>query len=228
MSYLPAKMDIENVSRCNFRCTMCQVSDWAGGKRARDMTLEEFQGFLSKQVGITEIKLQGLGEPLLGPDFFEMIRFARSRHIWVRVTTNSSLLHHKENYRHLVDSDVCEVQMSLDGATPEVFEAFIKSGFHLVHTDDHVTVFVPRTLLEGKKSRLLPDGQIKPLVQTGRTTMLPGNSLSQRITDNRGGRKAQLSVRLPQVEEFYRSLLGADDLRTADEKFLDHIGRNYH
>ena len=110
----------------------------------------------------------------------------------------------------------------------KVLEAFIKSGFHLVHTDDHVTVFVPRTLLEDKKSRLLPDGQIKPLVQTGRTIMLPGNSLTQRISDNRGRRKAQLSVSLPQVEEFYRSLLGADDLRTADEKFLDHIGRNYH
>jgi len=126
--YLPVKMDIENVSRCNFRCTMCQVSDWAGGKRARDLTLQEFKDFLLQQVGITEIKLQGLGEPLLGPDFFEMIRFARSRHIWVRVTTNSSLLHHKENYRHLVDSDVCEVQMSLDGATPEVFEAIRRGG----------------------------------------------------------------------------------------------------
>src|SRR5713101_157676 len=28
IDYLPIKLDIENVSRCNFRCTMCAVSDW--------------------------------------------------------------------------------------------------------------------------------------------------------------------------------------------------------
>ena len=28
LDYLPIKLDIENVSRCNFRCQMCQVSGW--------------------------------------------------------------------------------------------------------------------------------------------------------------------------------------------------------
>ncbi len=28
VDYLPVMLDIENVSRCNFHCTMCQVSDW--------------------------------------------------------------------------------------------------------------------------------------------------------------------------------------------------------
>jgi hypothetical protein len=28
VDYYPIKLDIENVSRCNFRCTMCAVSDW--------------------------------------------------------------------------------------------------------------------------------------------------------------------------------------------------------
>ena len=37
LDYLPIKLDIENVSRCNFRCTMCQVSAWTKGKRADDL-----------------------------------------------------------------------------------------------------------------------------------------------------------------------------------------------
>src|SRR5262249_46343299 len=37
VDYLPVKLDIENVSRCNFKCTMCVVSDWPKGKRASDM-----------------------------------------------------------------------------------------------------------------------------------------------------------------------------------------------
>ncbi len=109
----------------------------------------------------------------------------------------------------------------------KVFEAFNKAGFSLVHTDDQVTVFAPRDVLTDPGSSILPDGLIQPLVQIGNTIQLPGNTLSNRIVDARTRRKAQLSVRLPQVETFYRELLGSDDLRTADERFLEHIGRNY-
>lgn len=120
---LPIKLDIENVSRCNFRCTMCVVSDWPKMKRAEDMSVESFKRLIDEQEGLVEIKLQGLGEPLMqGDDFFGMIRYARARHIWVRVTTNASLLHLKENYKKLIDSDPNEVQISIDGADKATFE----------------------------------------------------------------------------------------------------------
>ncbi len=124
VDYLPIKLDIENVSRCNFRCTMCVVPGWNKGQRAEDMPLEAFRQLIDDQYGLLEIKLQGIGEPLLQrEDFFAMIRYARARHIWVRTTTNASLLHLKDNYRHLIDSGVNELQISIDGATAEVFEA---------------------------------------------------------------------------------------------------------
>ena len=120
--YLPIKLDIEPVSRCNLRCTMCQVSDWKKGKRARDMTVEEFKQLIDEQHGLTEIKAQGMGEALMNAaPFFEMIRYARERHIWVRLATNASLLHLKNNYKQLIDTDVNEVQISIDGATEDVF-----------------------------------------------------------------------------------------------------------
>lgn len=122
--YLPIKLDIENVSRCNFRCTMCSVSDWHKGKRAADLTLDAFKRLIDEQIGLVEIKLQGLGEPLLQrDDYFAMIRYARARRIWVRTTTNASLLHLKDNARKLVDADPNEVQISIDGASRDVFES---------------------------------------------------------------------------------------------------------
>ena len=124
VDYLPIKLDIENVSRCNFRCTMCVVSDWPKGKRGEDMPLEDFQRLIDEQYGLVEIKLQGIGEPLMQGDvFFEMIQYARARQIWVRTTTNASLLHIKDNYRKLVDSGVNEIQISIDGADQATFEA---------------------------------------------------------------------------------------------------------
>lgn len=124
LDYLPVKLDFENVSRCNFRCTMCAVSDWHKGTRAADMPVEAFKRLIDEQYGLVEIKLQGLGEPLMQRDaYFEMLRYARAQHIWVRTTTNASLLHLNDNYRKLVDADPNEIQISIDGATKEVFES---------------------------------------------------------------------------------------------------------
>lgn len=123
VDYYPIKLDIENVSRCNFRCTMCAVSDWHKGQRAADLSLDAFRRLIDEQIGLVEIKLQGLGEPTMQrDDYFAMIRYARERHIWVRTTTNASLLHLKDNYRKMIDADVNELQISVDGASKEVYE----------------------------------------------------------------------------------------------------------
>lgn len=123
LDYAPIRIDIENVSRCNFRCTMCHVSDWPKSMRAADMSLDDFKRLIDDQNGVVEVKIQGLGEPTMGGDtYFEMIRYARARHIWVRTTTNASRLHLHNCYKKLVDSGANEIQISIDGATKEVFE----------------------------------------------------------------------------------------------------------
>jgi len=128
LDYLPIKLDIENVSRCNFHCTMCQVSDWPGLKRADDMSFEDYKALIDAQDGLIEIKLQGMGEPLMGSCYFDMISYARAKYIWVRSTTNGSLLHLQDNYKRLIDSDICELQISIDGTTPETYEKIRRGG----------------------------------------------------------------------------------------------------
>ena len=134
VDYLPVKLDIENVSRCNFRCTMCAVSGWPKGKRADDMILDHFKAIIDENYGLVEIKLNGLGEALMqGDDYFEMIRYARARKIWVRITTNASLLGVRDNYLKLVDSGVNEIDISIDGHTKEIFESIrVGSNFRVV------------------------------------------------------------------------------------------------
>jgi pyrroloquinoline quinone biosynthesis protein E len=73
--------------------------------------------------------LQGIGEPTLQrDDLYEMIKYARASHIWVRTTTNASLLHLNDNYKKLIDADTNEVQISIDGADAETFEAIRRGG----------------------------------------------------------------------------------------------------
>ena len=129
VDYLPIKLDIENVSRCNFACTMCAVSKWPKGQRAHDMDLSQFESIIDEQYGLVEIKLNGLGEALMqGDPYFEMIRYARSKRIWVRMTTNASLLHLNENYKKLIASGVNEIDISVDGPDEDSYEAIRRQG----------------------------------------------------------------------------------------------------
>jgi MoaA/NifB/PqqE/SkfB family radical SAM enzyme len=130
IDHLPIKLDIENVSRCNYRCIMCQVSDFPRIGRADDMSFEDFRRLIDEQHGLVEIKLQGMGEPTLARDtLYDMIRYARSSHIWVRTITNASLLHLNDNYKKIIDSGANEIQISIDGACKETYER-IRLGSH--------------------------------------------------------------------------------------------------
>lgn len=162
VDYLPVKLDIENVSRCNFACTMCVVSTWPKGKRAEDMPLASFKQLIDEQYGLIEIKLNGLGEALLqGDEYFEMIRYARERRIWVRMTTNASLLHLRENFKKLIDSGVNEIDISIDGADAPTFEGIrIQSDFNRVAANC-------RTLNWYANVRGRPSAKMWTLVQRG-------------------------------------------------------------
>lgn len=149
-NFLPIRMDFENVSRCNFRCTMCKVSEWPKGRRANDMALSDFQKIIDQQTGLLEIKVQGLGEPTLqGDDFFAMIAYARARHIWVRTTTNASLLHLNDNYRKLIQSGANEIQISIDGADASSYEA-IRQGANFAKVTQNCALLNQYAAQEGQ------------------------------------------------------------------------------
>lgn len=168
VDYLPVKLDVENVSRCNFACTMCAVSTWKKRQRAADMSLAAFKALIDEQYGLVEIKLNGIGEPLMqGDDWFAMIRYARERRIWVRVTTNASLLHLRGNYRKLIDSGVNEIDISVDGADRETFEKIrIGSDFDRVVRNCGL-------LNEYAASRGRPSAKMWTLVQRANCDFLP-------------------------------------------------------
>ncbi|WP_419771185.1 MAG: radical SAM/SPASM domain-containing protein [Candidatus Marinarcus sp.] len=137
--HLPIILDIEPNSRCNFSCIMCQVRDWDNNKRANDINFDEFKKLVDEQYGLTEVKLLGIGEPLMHKQFFDMLDYLIEKNIWVRTTTNGSYLHKNDNYKKLVDSGIGEVQISFDGATKEVFEKIrINSNFEQII--DNVTM----------------------------------------------------------------------------------------
>lgn len=148
LDYLPVKMDYEVVSRCNFRCKMCRVSEWKDGKRTEDMSYEDFSASLDELLGLFEIKLQGAGEPLLHPRIFDMIALAAEKDIWTRLSINGSLLHLDDNYKKLIDANPGEIQVSFDAATKEVFES-IRRGANFEKIIDNSILLNDYALMRG-------------------------------------------------------------------------------
>jgi radical SAM protein with 4Fe4S-binding SPASM domain len=71
--------------------------------------------------GLEQLHLQGLGEPMMHPKFFDMVAYAAGKGI--RVTTNSNLtLINGARAERCVTSGLDTLHVSIDGATAETFE----------------------------------------------------------------------------------------------------------
>jgi len=63
------------------------------------------------------------GEPMMGRNFWPVVRYAADRGLHVSVATNGTLLNH-ETVARLVDSGVRYIEISLDSADPATHDAF--------------------------------------------------------------------------------------------------------
>lgn len=124
VNYTPIVMDIEPTRRCNYKCLMCYIHP----QEREDMTFEEFKLVIDDQPGLMEVKIQGVGEPLLNKDFFKMAAYCKKKMLWVRTTTNGSLLHLNDNYKKLIDANFHDINISIDGASKETYETIRKGG----------------------------------------------------------------------------------------------------
>jgi len=69
----------------------------------------------------SKIQFTGVGEPLLHPRIFDMIRYASDRGFFTLMNTNATILT-REKADQLVDSGLDYLHISLDGLTPDTYE----------------------------------------------------------------------------------------------------------
>ena len=135
VNFSPIAGHISPISRCNFKCTMCSVTDFEDGKRCEDMSLDLFAKRLGELSGLVQISLVGLSELFMLHHSLEaMLRLCREHKLWTIIATNGSLLHQRNWIERLIDIDLDEIVVSIDGVTAETFESIrIKSNFDRVY-----------------------------------------------------------------------------------------------
>ena len=120
----PTYVQIEPVGQCNLKCTMCPINfredqPLVGTRKMMDFDL--FTRIVDQFTNMKVLHLQGVGEPLLHPRFFDMVSYAVNKGI--RVTTNTNLTLLNDARAELcVTSGLDTLHFSIDGTTPETYE----------------------------------------------------------------------------------------------------------
>lgn len=110
-------VQIEVTSYCNAACIYCPHTLAGKGWLNAHFPLTLFHDLLPSLSHTNLVFLQGWGEPLLHPDFFEMVRLCKNQKKMVGFTTNGMLLN-KKNIHTIVDLQVDILGVSLAGTTP--------------------------------------------------------------------------------------------------------------
>ncbi len=129
-AFLPYKLKFESSAICNLKCKMCPLN--TGLKRKQGFLKFKNFKYVFDQINPAYLNLTGIGEPLLNPDIFKIIKYAKKRKTMVKFDTNAMFLN-EENIKKILATKIDIVSISIDGADKKSYEKIRVGGdFELV------------------------------------------------------------------------------------------------
>lgn len=124
---VPIHIDIEATSNCNLLCTMCPrttMIDNGEFWKVDNFPLEKFKKIIDEcaEKGLSSLKLQYLGEPLMNPNIFEMVKYAKDKGIIdVMFNTNATNLT-ESKAKKILESGLDKIFFSFDSPRKKEYE----------------------------------------------------------------------------------------------------------
>lgn len=125
---LPVEVMVEVEPKCNFNCQFCfnKISFAKQGRNAGPFSSDYVKKIIDgvAEAGIKIIRFTG-GEPMLGKEIFELLRYAKKKKLETRLNTNGSLLDERtvKKLAGLVDNILIPIE-SCDDKTEEKLCSF--------------------------------------------------------------------------------------------------------
>lgn len=147
--FLPWTLDIEPTVSCNLKCVMCHSDKIRERREIKIMSYENFKHIIDGIPTLLRVTIQGMGEPLLAPDFLSMVKYADKKDIAVTTTLNATFINEDIAVK-TVESGISRIYISLDGATKETYEK-IRRGADFEKTLEGI-----RNLIKARKTKGAP------------------------------------------------------------------------
>lgn len=118
----PIEITLESTAKCNLYCPMCPRHVYTFDNENMDLDL--YRKIVEQARDHVEfVWPYGIGEPMIHPRIFDMIRIARDAGIWTGISTNATLLDERRT-NLLFESGLDYVILAFDGATKETYEKY--------------------------------------------------------------------------------------------------------
>jgi radical SAM protein with 4Fe4S-binding SPASM domain len=125
---LPVATSIEPTTSCNLRCPECPSGSGTLQRPKGSMDGQTFRNIINQiSSHLIYLTLYFQGEPYLNPGFYDMIKYARSRRIYVATSTNGHYLD-AVAAEATVRSGLNRLIVSLDGTDQETYAVYRKGG----------------------------------------------------------------------------------------------------
>jgi len=130
--YKPIRLGIFVTGRCNLACSMCLTHSplipnnpfkYQGSK---DMGLKTFQDILKKFPSALHVSIIGNGEPLLNPDIFSIIHYAKKKKKNVTIFSNGLIL--DQYIDQLLEHNVDSINVSINAINGDEYQRFTGHG----------------------------------------------------------------------------------------------------
>ena len=111
---------------CNLDCVHCLSS--SGRRDPRELSTDEAKSVIDelREMQVFYVNIGG-GEPMIRPDFFELVEYATSSGVGVKFSTNGSRIT-PPRARQLAAMDYVDIQISIDGADAATNDAVRGAG----------------------------------------------------------------------------------------------------
>ena len=186
---------------CNLSCAHCLSS--SGKRDPRELTTEQCEAVIDELQAMQVFYVNiGGGEPTIRPDFWHLLEYSVAHQVGVKFSTNGFRIT-PERAQWLSRTDYVDVQVSLDGATPEINDALRGPG----------TYAAALTALDNLASAGFTDAKVSVVVTRENAHQLDD---FKRIADDHGA-----TLRLTRLRPSGRGADVWDDLHPTAEQQRD-------
>lgn len=134
-------LEIEITTKCYLKCTHCEHTYWKDKSYLnQDLKFDDFKKIIDGIPNLRWLNVTGEGSAFLNPDFMDMVRYAKSKGVYVDFSHDFAHITPQE-MKDLILIGVDRIYWSFDGCTKETYEK-IRIGASFIQVCQNIQDFL--------------------------------------------------------------------------------------